>query len=92
MLSSPMNVALLLLRSSRSARGDTLLSNVREAGRTRDTTEERMLTLILDREVLTRTPEENVEWLRSLFLDTWLNFNLSPRWRISQMRGVEELV
>ena len=45
----------------------------------------------LTSDVLTRTGEKNIEWLRSLFLDKWLDYNLSTHWRISQLRGVEEM-
>jgi hypothetical protein len=44
------------------------LSFVKQEG-TRDTTEERLLTLIIYQDVLTRTGEKNIAWLRSLFLD-----------------------
>jgi len=59
---------------------------------TRDTTEERLLTLIINQDVLTRSGVENVEWLRSLFLDKWLDYNLSTHWRISKLKGVEEML
>ncbi len=42
--------------------------------------------------MLSRTSEKNIEWLRSLFLDKWLDYNLSTHWRISQLRGVEEML
>ena len=67
------------------------LSFVKQEG-SRDTTEERMLTLIINQDVLTRTGEKNIEWLRSLFLDKWLDYSLSSHWRISQLRGVEEML
>lgn len=51
-----------------------------------------MLTLIINQDVLTRTGEKNVEWLRSLFLDHWLDYNLSSHWRISKERSVEEML
>jgi hypothetical protein len=67
------------------------LSFVKQEG-TRDTAEERMLTMIINLDVLTRTGEENIEWLRSLFLDKWLDYSLSTHWRISKLRGVEEML
>ncbi len=51
-----------------------------------------MLTVIINLDVLTRTGEKNIEWLRSLFLDRWLDYNLSSHCRISKQRGVEEMV
>ncbi len=57
-----------------------------------DSSEKRALTLTIERELLTSAPEKNIEWLRSLFLDNWLNYGLSPPGlRISKSRGVEEL-
>jgi hypothetical protein len=52
-----------------------------------------MLTLIMNRDVLNRTPGQNIEWLNSFFLLRWLDGvnDYLPHWRISKMRGVELL-
>src|SRR5438876_11720029 len=47
-----------------------------------------MVTLIINQDVLTRTGEKNIEWLRSLFLDRWLGYNLSSHWRIPKLGGM----
>ena len=68
------------------------LSFVKQEG-TSDIGPERMLTLIMNRDVLNRRPEQNIEWLNSFFLLRWLDGvnDYLPRWRISKARGLQLL-
>jgi hypothetical protein len=68
------------------------LSFVKQEG-TSDIGPERMLTLIMNRGVLNRTPEQNIEWLNLFFLLRWLDGvnDYLPHWRISKTRGLQLL-
>jgi hypothetical protein len=60
---------------------------------TSDVGPERMLSLIMNRDVLNRTPEQNIEWLNSFFLLRRLDGvnDCLPHWRISKARGLQVL-